>query len=894
MKRVAILVSIIAFVIVFFSCSNEQEVTIPDNVEVSSYSGELSENAAVTADSVITLSNLEKDSLYGVISSNTSRSTSEENGNRGSSGLVNVGDGAFIHYSQNGDPLTFTGKDAGISGTGTIRTIKYEPEHSDMKIDTEEDNYLYIDWEGNRVYIEYYRINLNDYPDLDRSRIVVFPALTGGGFTASAGVIDEQTGYVRHTGIFDFSGRDYMSVLNQHRVDKLGGTTELFILNPVILKENEKIEISAPGTYEVSPSHDGKELVVEIELTQDYYSYYFQWGATNGRIAYGHNVGLRYPYVFPLSYDPASNKLILYIGNPPETILFDIQNYEVLKNAGNATLRKITQEESSLIQRIEVSENDRNATLTLPAGQTITPVIFTGSQEDLTNIKIKGTFSCDDASARVLYCGTNGRTGWIPYTMSSFSPFAGTSDRDGQRLEYLFVTRSGDVSSDATLELEFFKSDSDEVKTISVDASSLKAGGYSGVNPFDVFHVENLDADSLCGFVVGDTYVSDRFRNADGVINLQGNVFILDSASESVEFSLADLGIFETAEKVTLFNVEKKEYEKPLFDTTVDNPVYTFSDGVEVYIGWYDIDMADYGDYYLDSAKDVVLNGQYNNNYVNKASNYALLGLDDSGINDLTGKEFKIARSFIKFDDNTYDGESDGFAVGRVTLMNTARLENKLSAIGPKAIIIPPADYFRILETNVPADYWIPSGLYIPDNGYMLSGLSSQRWEDGKRIYLVPPVSKEVYLSNDLMHWKSGETGFDVDYDFELRPLNEEDNGRFVIMNVSDAEKTVTINLSEAVSQSQNMLDVYIDSTELTSLKSMKFSAPDCFSASIRVEATGENQIIRKNTSLSDGNTTINFKGEEADTRVYLIRFDNIWIDESAAPEELVLTVTFE
>lgn len=432
----------------------------------------------------------------------------------------------------------------------------------------------------------------------------------------------------------------------------------------------------------------------------------------------------------------------------------------------------------------------------------------------------------------------------------------------------------------------------EDAKTITVDSGNLETEGYSGVNPLDTILVENLDPDKVYGFVVGDRFVLGWLERSEGVRQLEGNVFVLDPSLDSVEFRVADLGISETNVRITFFAVDRKEYGNPMFDTTMDSPVHTFCDGVEVYMGWYDIDMADHADYSLERTSDVVLNGQYNNNFQNVESDYVYLGFDGAGVNDLTGEEFKIVRCFIKMDDKTMNG-SDGFAVGRVTFMNTARLEDTLSLTGPMAILLSPSPSFRLIETNVPDDYWIPTSLRRSDNGNSYSSLQSFGWEGDKRIYLVPPVIGEVYFCNDLMHWKTGKTGFDVEYGFELRKLYKEDLNDAGIESVSDTERCLEIDLAAVAGQSQNRLYIYVDSTGLSRLASISFAASDSVSAYISVEAVGGERMIIKEISLSEGNAEIEFDSDEADAKPYMIRFDDIVFDGTAVPEDGKVTITF-
>ena len=143
------------------------------------------------------------------------------------------------------------------------------------------------------------------------------------------------------------------------------------------------------------------------------------------------------------------------------------------------------------------------------------------------------------------------------------------------------------------------------------------------------------------------------------------------------------------------------------------------------------------------------------------------------------------------------------------------------------------------------------------------------------------------------MHWKTGKTGFDVEYGFELRKLYKEDLNDAGIESVSDTERCLEIDLAAVAGQSQNRLYIYVDSTGLSRLASISFAASDSVSAYISVEAVGGERMIIKEISLSEGNAEIEFDSDEADAKPYMIRFDDIVFDGTAVPEDGKVTITF-
>ena len=399
----------------------------------------------IAVQSKIEMSNLKKGELYGIFS-NSYSSFRTQSRNGSSSGLTQIGLGNYIHYSSSSSDLVFYGTDIGIDDYGRVCIIKYEPENQDMMIDTAVDDYVFIDDEGYRVYQEYYRINLqaSEYKNLDRSRIAVLSYATGSGKENSISIINETTGKVIHTGIFDFSDRTTLSLLNQRYVKEGNSTQYLNVINPKCIQPGEEITLSTPFIYEVEKTN--KELVLEIALKYDYFDYQLQWGNTHGRVAEGENAGVRQPYIFPMNYNPDNNKVLLYIGPVKKTMLFNISaeasigNHGRLDDAGSMILREITPEEKELLNVVNVSEHMNEAvTISLPAGQMITPVIFTAD-----NPEDQGEFYVESShNARVMY--TNGY-GYAPTDINNWQTSADLFNYDNQRLEYLFVTRGKDTN----------------------------------------------------------------------------------------------------------------------------------------------------------------------------------------------------------------------------------------------------------------------------------------------------------------------------------------------------------------------------------------------------------------------------------------------------------------
>lgn len=160
-----------------------------------------------------------------------------------------------------------------------------------------------------------------------------------------------------------------------------------------------------------------------------------------------------------MSYDSATNKVVLYIGPVKENALFTITAEPCLgddgrlEDAGSMILRPITEQEKSMLNIVNVSEHMEDPVeIMLPAGQMITPVIFIADNpEDLLGLHVKGE-SESGFYARVMY--TNGR-GYSPLDIDNMKTSADYPNRDNQALEYLFVTRKWGYASDEWLTLSF-------------------------------------------------------------------------------------------------------------------------------------------------------------------------------------------------------------------------------------------------------------------------------------------------------------------------------------------------------------------------------------------------------------------------------------------------------
>lgn len=219
MRKIITVLSCLLLVCLF-SCSDDNKI-IQDRYDINNVSESISSSYEVSKDTQINLSNLESGALYGIFPSSlgSSRSFSRNNNSR----FISTRGGTYLLPAQS-STVSFYADEVGIQTDGKINLIKYSQnvgETSDLTINSADEPLYMIGDE--KIYEEYYRINLDDLNLDDKSRVSLTTyqkKRSGGGvYSHDAGIIDPTSptlsGNRRYMGIFDLSDVDEISLFNQ-------------------------------------------------------------------------------------------------------------------------------------------------------------------------------------------------------------------------------------------------------------------------------------------------------------------------------------------------------------------------------------------------------------------------------------------------------------------------------------------------------------------------------------------------------------------------------------------------------------------------------------------------------------------------------------------------------
>ena len=775
MRKALTVLSAVLLAFTFVSCSQDSGTDdIPaENQIISNISDNKIQDVELTRNTTVTLTELEKNGLYGIYPENIGRNISSR---AAVNGLVPTQGGTYLHLSD-GTDFSFLGSDVGIAERGKVKVMKYQPVTEDRIIDTD-DTPLYWaeDYDGvYPVFEEYYIVNLKEEEGLDPSRVALLNYSTGSGsFSTDYGVIDPSSGSLSRdpefSGLMDLSSKNEIGIFNQvvkregHRVQKI------IPLNPVKLGLDEVNTLEPVRyLYEVDGVSCTGEMVLELNIGENsVWDYRFSGSVTDGRKADG---GYRQPYIFPISYDEDTSTVLLYIGEVEEDFIFEIITEENIVSPGTIKLRQISDEERNKIHFVDVEDGMRT-TINVNGKDVFTPVVFTSDTDTLHEMQVKGDFTDNSFNIRLAY-GHIGNRGYSQFGLNNHE--IKDDDFSNDVLEYLVIRNPEQIEGGVTLSFSKTGFSQDGAKDVIVDASGLSDVlsdvSFSWNNNL-VF--ENLETGSVYGMYLGENISCSDER----LIRVNRDFYVFLALDEVMRFDASD---FEVAGEETLqvmkLNVDENQSES----TDTMDAIMKTEDG-DLYLNCFRFEIEEDGEYAL----------------INQSSGSGSMSSSWYFINCETGEEI------YSYDSYVYDftGIDNVILVSNIRLRE-GKCENNYSIIPPVYLnpneftdfTLPgffkgdaPGDFEFVLEMKFDEGYLDVSGLRYPN-------VTDQ---DGHRVPYFYPFSVDHATNTVLIYGGSPEGCLSYVISDYNSPLN---SGKIQIRHITNEEKALIqeIDLSSEV-----------------------------------------------------------------------------------------------
>ena len=340
----------------------------------------------------ITLTDLEINGLYAIFPLHNSRNLLRSDPEN----LFSTNGGTFIHFAED-DEFTFSPGDIGLSSGGSFRYIVLEPEEEGTKIDIRKDGnggdeLLFTNEDGQAVYEEYYRVNLDQYVidknEIDKNEVAIMILKDGGGDNVDTDYGIFLPGHSSSfrdrssKGVMDLSEYTDVYLYNQVHIGEITSkngsySRELRLMNPEDLMLDNGVPLKSPGIYRVKAEGLDSEYVIEITRPEsaDFDDYLMSTGTMDPRTAEGYHR----PYVFPISYD--GDSIIVYVGKVEEDFIFNFQMSNGT-DGGTAMLREINEYDKDLINDNvwDVEKEPGKKEIQIRGGEGIIPIIMKGDE----------------------------------------------------------------------------------------------------------------------------------------------------------------------------------------------------------------------------------------------------------------------------------------------------------------------------------------------------------------------------------------------------------------------------------------------------------------------------------------------------------------------------------
>lgn len=356
MKKILIA---LALAIILSSCSADGNGSMESEREISIESTTIDDKVSISSDSLVTISGLEKGSLYAIFPESRAKAT-----HSGGSGLIRTSGGTFLSVASS-DTLTISGSDIGIA-EGTFRIAELKSEDGRMIIGEGYGEPLFIESDGTKIFERKSTRNLRSRSAFDPSEATLLAVLNGSGTLATDyGIITEDGRKENGKRLLDLSAMPSVDIYSQLHVmeSREPVSYEVMLVSPITIESGEEFALEAPAVYQIGKT--GKELVLEIHMDgSGLDSYRIAYMSPDGRSAL---TGLRRPYIFPMGIDGGT--LLIYVGIPDEDTLFSF-----ISGGGTALLRDITADEKESIYTFSGKTMD----VTVPEhdGECIIPILF--------------------------------------------------------------------------------------------------------------------------------------------------------------------------------------------------------------------------------------------------------------------------------------------------------------------------------------------------------------------------------------------------------------------------------------------------------------------------------------------------------------------------------------
>ncbi len=263
------------FIICFFvilcicACSNDSnEVPPPQTVDGKELDLSHVELDLSSENQEVTITGLESEKLYGIMPlGNGSRSISKER-------LTGNPLGAYI-FKATDSSFSFTPSslDLGTAGRYSIFSLKEIEfdESTDMILDFSEPE-LFRDFDGNRVYMNYYQVDMNDYGRYnisDRKKVTFVDMILDADGETSAYIFDDiPEERLSWSGVHDLSSIGSFRFLMLAKAEAgSDGQWQIAMRTPIDITVDEAIALKSPATYLIDNTQD--ELILEIAIPRD-------------------------------------------------------------------------------------------------------------------------------------------------------------------------------------------------------------------------------------------------------------------------------------------------------------------------------------------------------------------------------------------------------------------------------------------------------------------------------------------------------------------------------------------------------------------------------------------------------------------------------------------------
>lgn len=399
-KRLFSIVLILLSIFAITSCSDSKSKTeIPTEYNISM--NDIPETwLPVASESVITLSDMDTDSMYAIYKSSNSRANSPTTGN--SAKLLQTNTGSYIPIPDENNSLRFSPQDINMKN-GYIKVVKLKDGNkNDMKI-TEGISYG-IPYYNGILYEEYYKIKLKDYTDIagdnfDSSNVVIFNMQNGsGGKSSDYGLLSSNKHYLSRNhesqGILDLSKEKNIKLFNSMLVyySKHTMSQELALVTPteVSFTDSESVK-STVYKVPAAKAEQGTEYILEINTNGNSSSAYYM---IDDNAEPRKTDGMHRSYMIPLNED---NPLLFYVGEINEDFIFNCQLDEDLDKNNPGTIKiRPKQEGDPIPTEIVLTQEDfenREITIDIVVGSNSRQAImFDEHKEYLSDLRVDVSF----------------------------------------------------------------------------------------------------------------------------------------------------------------------------------------------------------------------------------------------------------------------------------------------------------------------------------------------------------------------------------------------------------------------------------------------------------------------------------------------------------------------